>query len=397
MIRWIRTPQRWVPLLPAVLVFGSVVLRAGLTYRGSPQIGPVLGLLALWLALLFVEPMISRRWPPLFFPYLALETAPPLLLMGAPALGENDFVAVLFSILSMQAMRRLPPRQGAATIGVLSLLPALPLMRMYAPAEATAFTLLYTAANALLGTYALATRRADEARSQNERLAQEVEDANRELREAAARREQLAAARARHELARELHDSVTQTVFSMTLATESALLLLGRDPSQVEPQLDHLTRLAQSALSQMQTLISELRPGAMTAGGLVAALRRHLAERTILDPLAISLEVEGEGSLLPSEERGLYAIAREAVNNIVKHARATRACIRLHLEEPFWMEATDDGLGFVVASVAKGDGVGLIGMREQAAEIGWDLELRSAPGEGTRLRVVRRPKQGRPA
>jgi signal transduction histidine kinase len=386
----------WIAQLPAALVFGSVVLRAGLTYRGSPEFIPVLAALGGWLALAGAEPAISRRWPRLFIPYLALEAALPLLMIGAPRLGNNDFLAVLFAILAMQAMRRLTPRQGGAITVLLSFLPAVGIVRLYGPAEGAGAVLVYSGANAFLASYALANRRAGEARFRNEDLAREMEDANRQLREALSRREQLAAARARHQLARELHDSVTQTVFSMTLATESAVLLLDRDPAQVEGQLDHLTRLAQNALSQMQALISELRPEVVVPGGLVAALERNLAERHLPETLAVSVEVEGNGPLLPAEERGLYAIAREAVNNVIKHAQATRACVRLHLEEPFWMEVTDNGQGFVLASASNGSGVGLVGMGEHASEIGWDLALRSAPGEGTRLRVARRPMQGRP-
>jgi signal transduction histidine kinase len=129
---------------------------------------------------------------------------------------------------------------------------------------------------------------------------------------------------------------------------------------------------------------------------LVAALERNLAERHLPETLAMTVEVEGEGQLLPAEERGLYAIAREAVNNIVKHARASNACIRLHLAEPFWMEVSDDGRGFETATARRSGGVGLAGMGEHASEIGWDLALRSAPGEGTCLRVARRRRQERP-
>jgi signal transduction histidine kinase len=387
----------WIARLPAALVFGSVVLRAGLTYRGSPEFIPVLAALGGWLALAGAEPAISRRWPRLFIPYLALEAALPLLMIGAPRLGNNDFLAVLFSILSMQAMRRLTPRQGAAITVLLSLLPAVGIVRLYGPAEGAGAILVYSGANAFLASYALANRRAGEARSHNEDLAREVEDTNRRLREALSEREQLAVARARHQLARDLHDSVTQTVFSMTLVTESAMLLLDRDPGRVEAQLDHLTGLAQGALAQMQTLIAELRPEVVAPGGLVPALKRNLVERHLPETLAVSVEVEGDGRLLPAEERGLYAIAREAVNNIVKHARASNARIRLHLAEPFWMEVSDDGRGFETAAAAEGGGVGLVGMGEQAAEIGWELTLRSAPGEGTRLQVIRKRKQGRPA
>lgn len=385
----------WIAQLPAALVFGSVTLRAALRYWGGPQFAPIMAVLAAWLALLLVEPAISRRWAWFFAPYLALQAATPILLIASPA--EADWSAVLVAILSMQVMQRLPVRAGIALIGMLTLLVAGALVWLFGVEEAIGHILIYAAANALLGSYALAIRRAQEARDRNRRLAADLEEANRQVREASSRRERLAAARARHELARELHDSVTQTVFSMTLATESALLLLGRDSGQVEAQLDHLTRLSQSALSQMQTLISELRPEVVAAGGLAEALRRHLAERQLPDSLTVSLEVEGNDPLLPSEERGLYAIAREAINNIVKHARASKASIQLHLSEPFWMEVKDNGQGFHMAPDGPRAGVGLVGMGEQAAEIGWDLALQSAPGAGTCLKVTRKPREERPA
>jgi signal transduction histidine kinase len=77
------------------------------------------------------------------------------------------------------------------------------------------------------------------------------------------------------------------------------------------------------------------------------------------------------------------------INNIIRHAQASQAQVRLHYTEPARMEVTDNGRGFDAASLRSVSGVGLAGMREQAAEIGWDLELTSTPGQGTCLRVVR--------
>src|SRR3989304_4548056 len=94
-----RSPNQWITHLPAALVFGSVVLRAALKYRGSPEMIPVLAVLAAWLVLLVGEPGISRRWPWLFVPYLALQSALTLLLIASPALGGADYSAVLFAIL----------------------------------------------------------------------------------------------------------------------------------------------------------------------------------------------------------------------------------------------------------------------------------------------------------
>jgi signal transduction histidine kinase len=309
--------------------------------------------------------------------------------MAGLRIRSPDYFALLFTALSMQVLRRVPVGAGAAWLGLFTILVAVPLLRNYGPAEAIGATLLLSAVNVFFGLYARATARAWEAWRQNEEIAQRLNDSNRELRAATVQLEQLALARARNRLARELHDSVTQTAFSMNLAAQSAGLMLVRNPGGVGPQLDHLGRLAQAALAQMQTLISELRPGRVAEGGLASALRRHLTERPIPESLIVSVHEEGEGALLASEEVGLFSIAREAINNIVRHAQASEARVCLHYTSPPRMEVTDNGRGFDGASLNGAAGVGLAGMREPAGEIGWDLELTSTPGEGTRLRVVR--------
>jgi signal transduction histidine kinase len=148
----------------------------------------------------------------------------------------------------------------------------------------------------------------------------------------------------------------------------------------------------------MRVLISELRPEKVAEGGLAAALRRHLADRPLPDNLLVSLEVEGDplARLSPAEEQGLFRIAQEALNNIVKHAQASQACIRLHLAEPpWWIEIQDQGQGFDLRQARDGGRVGLISMGERAAEIGWNLHVITSPGAGTRIRVEKRPPEGR--
>ena len=157
--------------------------------------------------------------------------------------------------------------------------------------------------------------------------------------------ERLAVARERQRLMRDLHDSVTQTIFSMTLTTQAALLLLDRDPARVEGQLERLAQLTQQAQSEMRTLVSELRPENEEAG-LVTSLRRHLAGRTLPEELDVSLDVRGEQRLSPAEERNLFRIAQEALNNVAKHAGSSRAFIHLRLEGQPSMEIADEGRGF---------------------------------------------------
>jgi signal transduction histidine kinase len=381
---WLRP---WLLQIPAGLLFGAVVLRSLLHYQASPNLLQVMAPLAAWTALYASEAALARRSLHLTHPYLAVQAAIALYLMAGLGLPRFDFFANLFVILSMQAMQRLAVRQGAVWIGLFSLLAAIPLLGRYGFSEGIGFLLLYTAGNVFMGSYALATRRAQAARSANQELAGKLGKANQELQAHASQLEQLAAARERHHLSRELHDSVTQTVFSLTLAAQSALLQLEREPERVPGQLDHITRLAQDTLAQMQRLIAELRP---SGEGLIPRLRRHLDERHLPQGLTVSVTAQGESGLTAEEEQGLFAIAREALNNVVKHACATRASIHLHLEDPPWMEVSDNGRGFDCPPPV--GGVGLPGMGERAQEIGWNLEVLSAPGEGTRIRTARRPE-----
>ncbi len=373
---------RWVPYLAASLLFGVALLRSLLVYQDRATLVPALGLQIAWLFLFVSQAVFSRRLAAFFPIYLVLQTLLVIALLFLPL--PSDYFAVLFCVLSMQIMQRFTPRLGALWIGSFTPLMVVPLASAYGIARGIAFALIYTAGNALLASYALATRRADQARAQNQTLARHAQETNRQLQALSTQREQLAIVRERQRLARELYDSVTQTIFSMTLTTQSALLLLERDPGRVGAQLARLNQLAQSALAEMRVLISQLRPGQIAEGGWVAALRRHLAERHLPENLAVSLQVEGEQTLSPAEEQGLFRIAQEALNNIVKHARASQAHIRLHLAAPFWIEIEDDGRGFDLSRAQTSKRVGLVSMRERATEIGWDLQIATTPVDDQR-------------
>jgi signal transduction histidine kinase len=307
--------------------------------------------------------------------------------------GVTDFFAALLIILSIQVMLRLDPRAGWIWIALCTLALALLFLGPYG-LEAIALALVYMAGNILVGSYALATLRAQEAHSQNQALALQRQQANDQLQIYAARLEGLAVARERARLARELHDSVTQTVFSMSLTTHSARLLLDLDLGQVGEQLRRLDQLAQGALSEMHCLITELHP-APVEGGLVSALRQYLASRGFQENLSVTFDVERDGALGSAEEQGLLRIIQEALHNTVKHAQTSQASIRLHLEEPCWVEVVDQGQGFDLHSALASGGMGLSSMRERAAEIGWNLQIITSPGAGTCIRVEKTPGRGR--
>jgi signal transduction histidine kinase len=173
-------------------------MRSLLYYGGTPVISQVLGLLMVWLLLFASETAISRRWSRYFPIYLILQSALIFALLLMP--DASDFFAVLFWILSMQIMQRFSPRLGAVWIGLFTPLMMLPLVRTYGLSKGIAFALAYTAGNVLSAAYAFATQRAQTARVQNHILAQELQEANRQLQAHSAQLEQLAVARERHRL-----------------------------------------------------------------------------------------------------------------------------------------------------------------------------------------------------
>jgi signal transduction histidine kinase len=374
-------------LLAAGLYFLTVVLRTWLFFQGSPVLGKALALLLIWALLFASEWVVSNRWPSYgraYFPlYLVCQTALTFILMALPS--SPDFMGALLAVLSMQAMLHLPTWIGAAWIAACAVLMFL-LLRAESGNEAFALALIYTAGNVFFGSYILTLRRTQAAQQRNHALAGDLAQANQRLQAYAAQVEQLAAARERNHLARELHDSVTQTVFSMNLTAQSASLLLARDSSRVAEQLDRLYDLARSALAEIQVLIDRLKPEVASPAGLLPALQRLLADRRFAD-LSVSINREGEETLSAAEEQSLYRITQEALNNILKHTRESQARIQLHLEEPCWLEIEDHGQGFDVPQAQRSGRVGLASMSERAQEIGWKLQIISTPGTGTRIRV----------
>lgn len=302
-----------------------------------------------------------------------------------------DFFATLFIILTMQVMGRTNARKGAAWIGLCFLIMTAVLWESMG-AEALALSIVFTGANILFGFFALTTRRAQEARIRNEHLAGEITKANNELSTFTLRQEELALARERNRLAREMHDSVTQTVFSMSLAAQSAGIMVARDPAGLEAQLKRLSSLSQTALSEMKLLVSELQLPEIRVG-LEAMLRQYAQEHGFPGELKVKFEIEGEGALSPAEEEALFHIAREGLTNAGKHAGTAKATVRLILVEPFSLDIEDHGQGFDTGRQAA-VGMGLKNMQEQAAEIGWRIEVISALGRGTRIWVEKNPPAG---
>jgi signal transduction histidine kinase len=199
---------------------------------------------------------------------------------------------------------------------------------------------------------------------------------------------ELATAGERARLARELHDSVTQALFSMTLTTRSIELLVDRDPGGAKRMLGELRELERDALAEMRALIFELRPGHLEELGLEQALRMHAMAVQGRTGLPIVVECAHVPRAPLAVEDALYRIAQEAIHNVVKHAGASAVDVRLdQADDRLRLRVTDDGTGFDPTGVPAGH-LGLASMRTRAEGVGGYLAIESAPGAGTRLEVA---------
>jgi signal transduction histidine kinase len=209
---------------------------------------------------------------------------------------------------------------------------------------------------------------------------------NARLREKA---ERLAIVEERQWLARELHDSVTQAMYSVTLYAEATrLALLAGKHDVAAENLDELQAMAREALFSIRLLVFELHPPILEGQGLAAALQIRLAAVETRAGLQSEMRVDGERRLPLSIEEELYRIALEALNNVVKHARARHVTVSLRFDDQrVYLVISDDGMGYD-AAVAKGSGgMGLRGMDERAQRINGKLEVLGALGKGTTVKV----------
>lgn len=204
--------------------------------------------------------------------------------------------------------------------------------------------------------------------------------------------EQTAASAERHRLSRELHDSVTQSLYSVTMYAEAAArLLVTGDVATATEHLRELRTTAQEALREMRLLIFELRPPALEKIGLAAALQARLEAVEVRGGMQTDLRVEGERDskcLDRAAEDELYHIAQEALNNILKHSNAQHVWVHLQFTEAeVFLTIRDDGVGFTPTASGNG-GLGLASLQERAEKLRATLEIESTPGGGTEVRVV---------
>ena len=210
------------------------------------------------------------------------------------------------------------------------------------------------------------------------------------------RAEELLAQRAREEataaernrLARDLHDAVSQTLFSASIIAEVLPRLWERDQDEGRRRLEEVRQLNRGAAAEMRTLLMELRPGALLEAKMRDLLHQLAESISSRAQVPVAVEVKGECDLPPDVKIALYRIAQEALNNVAKHATASQTKVTLHRQPgQLTLHIKDDGRGFDMANTPS-DSLGLGIMRERAKEINASLTVESKISHGTEVAVI---------
>jgi signal transduction histidine kinase len=198
---------------------------------------------------------------------------------------------------------------------------------------------------------------------------------------------QIAATAERERLARDLHDSVTQALFTTSLIADTLPRVWERDPGEARKGLEQIRRLSNGALAEMRALLIELRPHALDEQGLDILLRQLADGIMALTHITITTTIMGDCKLPREVQMGLYRIAQEALNNIIKHSNASIAKLNLNCtEEGVILSVIDNGRGFDL-DTSPLDHYGLKIMHERSLAIDANIRINSRLGQGTEVVV----------
>lgn len=199
--------------------------------------------------------------------------------------------------------------------------------------------------------------------------------------------QRVAAVEERQRLARELHDSVAQTFYSIALAAHSAKAHLDEDAEPATRRLDHILELSEAGLTEMKALIFDLQAEGLRRDGLVRALRHHVEAISARHDVRVEVDLGEEPQATIEAKEAVYGIAREALQNVVRHAAAGELSLLLtRATGSLCVEVRDNGKGFSPDTVGM-QTLGLRSMRERADAVGGSVEISSAPGQGTVVRA----------
>jgi signal transduction histidine kinase len=365
-----------------------------------PNLAPVI-VLELVLLMMLVLPQVPRRMGKWFVPLtLTLSTVPVLIgYYWWPSANPLQtpfsifFFVILVLIAWQYAFRFVLTYVLGLTLYQVWLAPPLESV----PLSADLGWLILQAAMMLLVGYII-VQLASIQREQRVALEQAYEQqarANLRLKRYAIALEELTISRERNRLARELHDTLAHSLSAVTVQLEAVRSLRGVDPIAAQVMLDRADETARSGLTEARRALQDLRASPLQELGLSLALRdlaKSAAERSGA-VLNLELPEQSLDSLTPAVEQGVYRIAQETLENVIRHSEAQSIEFHLqHTPEHLSLTITDDGRGIDNAMLRAGrtggqDGLGLRGMKERAALMGGKLEIAEQEGQGTRVHL----------
>ncbi|HLF73742.1 MAG TPA: histidine kinase dimerization/phosphoacceptor domain-containing protein [Anaerolineales bacterium] len=246
-----------------IYIFGLILLIITLlrvigNFSGHPGLPIALAALALFSTFYLLEFFLSTRlvWP--WWIYFILQSG--LVVLMSSLQPFLDVVTSLFILLAVQAFHNLSRRAASLWALLFIVAPTAALMQGQGLVSGLAVSMLIVAEGTFLVSYDLLAVQAQKDQEESQALLAGLQEAYQQLKEYTAQAEELIAARERNQLARELHDSVGQIIFSITLTSQSARQLLERDPARVPEQIERLQKMTENALSQLRSLIAQLRP-----------------------------------------------------------------------------------------------------------------------------------------
>ncbi|MEU8469367.1 GAF domain-containing sensor histidine kinase [Streptomyces sp. NPDC029006] len=203
------------------------------------------------------------------------------------------------------------------------------------------------------------------------------------------RSRELTIAEERSRLAHELHDAVSQKLFSLRLTAQAAAALVDRDPARAKDELHQVAALAAEAADELRAAVVELRPAALDEDGLVATLRTQIQVLDRAHTARVTFTGNGFRALPAAQEEALLRVAQEALHNALRHSGAAHVDVSVRRRGcGAVLRVTDDGDGFDPTAVRRaGRHLGLVSMRDRASGAGGTLTVESAPGKGTTIEM----------
>ncbi|MGW2837663.1 GAF domain-containing sensor histidine kinase [Streptomyces sp. NPDC001493] len=203
------------------------------------------------------------------------------------------------------------------------------------------------------------------------------------------RSRELTIAEERSRLAHELHDAVSQKLFSLRLTAQAAAALVDRDPARAKGELQQVAALAAEAVDELRAAVVELRPAALDEDGLVATLRTQVQVLDRAQSARVTFESHGVRALPAAQEEALLRVAQEALHNALRHSGGARVTVALTRRGAGTvLRITDDGQGFDPTAVRQaGRHLGLVSMSHRAHSVGGTLSVESAPGKGATIEM----------